>query len=164
MSYDLPKPSLPVIILQSLILIAFAAGLFFVITDIQANRSFEVAIGSLKERNKQLDRASAHLNRYTKYIHGNPLYQKEMGEPTWEKVDETWVDLSYQELIMRLRALNRHDRPFVLDYFSASLQDINSPEVADNEAVAGSADTGALATSDTMLTFHLQGYFLCPCQ
>lgn len=160
MSYDLPKPSIPGLLVQSSVMLGFAICLYLFGTAIQTNNLYSTALKQLGERKTQLNRAYKQVDNYMDFIDTNPYYQKNLGEPQWEKVDETWIGLPYNDLLKRFSGLYRDDRPFILDYFSATLtQD-------DSQAVDQARDKNENSTEQKAkkLIFHLQGYYLCPCQ
>lgn len=99
-----------------------------------------------------------------KFIDTNPYYQKNLGEPQWEKVDETWVGLPYDQLLSRFSSLYREDRPFILDYFQASLSKDKGESAAVSQGVGGDDMKLEKENQKKELIFHLQGYYLCPCQ
>lgn len=157
MSYDLPKPRAFSLTLQCLCMIAFGVCLYLFGNAYQASSQYKVALNKLQQRQQQLNQAYDQVDKYMKFIDTNPYYQKNLGEPQWEKVDEAWVGLSYDKLMERFSSLYREDRPFVLNYFSASLvKDISMTEDGESR----DEDTA----QNRKLTFHLQGYYLCPCQ
>lgn len=153
MSYNLPKPSPLSLLLQCLCIIAFAICLYLFGTAYQTNNEYKVALQQLQGRKIQLNQAYEQVDKYMKFIDTNPYYQKNLGEPQWEKVDETWEGLPYDQLVQRFSSLYRDDRPFILDYFSASLEK-QREQTEDNKETS----------NKSKLIFHLQGYYLCPCQ
>lgn len=160
MSYDLPKPSIPALLIQSGVMLLFALCLYLFGTAVQTNNQYSTALKQLEERKFQFNRVYKQVDKYIKFIDTNPYYQNNLGEPQWEKVDETWIGLPYNNLLKRFSGLYRDDRPFVLDYFSATLtQDDNQPVDPNNRERDNNAEQKA-----RKLIFHLQGYYLCPCQ
>ena len=160
MSYDLPKPSIPALLIQSGVMLGFAICLYLFGTAVQTNNQYSTALKQLEERKIQLNRAYKQVDKYMIFIDTNPYYQKSLGEPQWEKVDETWIGLPYNDLLKRFSSLYRDDRPFILDYFSATLtKDDDQPVDQTSGKSEGNAEQKA-----TKLIFHLQGYYLCPCQ
>lgn len=160
MSYNIPKPSISALLIQSAIMLCFALCLYLFGTTVQTNNKYNTALGQLKERQTQLNRAEKLVDKYLNFIETNPYYKKNLGEPQWEKVDEAWVDLPYNSLLTRFASLYRDDRPFVLDYFSATVtQDQDQSAKQSSSKSNNSADQ-----KNKELTFHLQGYYLCPCQ
>lgn len=164
MTYDLPKPSPIWILLHCFLLILCGIALFIVLGDVQKKKSYDEALRQLKNRNSQLSQAYQQVDRYMDFIDTNPYYQDNMGEPQWEKIDETWVELSYDKLLERLAGLYRQDRPFVLDYFGASLGGDDTADPANSSGSNRPQSTSEEEEKSRMLTFHLQGYFLCPCR
>lgn len=160
MNYDMPKPSVPALLVQSTAMIALAVCLYLFGTAVQTNKQYNTALKTLEERKLQLNQAYNQVDKYMKFIDTNPYYQKNLGEPQWEKVDETWVGLPYNNLLERFSSLYREDRPFVLDYFSATLTTENNQSI--DQTKGNSGDTTELKAKK--LVFHLQGYYLCPCQ
>lgn len=160
MSYYLPRPSIPTLMIQSGIMFGFAVCLYLFGTAIQTNNQYNTALQQLEERRLQLNRVYKQVDKYMKFTDTNPYYQKNLGEPQWEKVDETWIGLPYNDLLRRFATLYRDDRPFVLDYFSTSLTKDDSQSV-DQISAKSTDNTEQKATK---LMFHLQGYYLCPCQ
>ena len=159
MKYDLPRPSVSVLIIQCSLVLAFAVCLYLFLTAMQTQKNYASAIVELNQKKQSLNQATKQLDRYLTFISTNPFYQRNTEEPKWEKIDEVWVDLPYNDLLQRLIDLYRTDRPFVLDYFSASLQDDKI------DTSAGEPATTALISSEQhnqKLVFNLQGYFLCP--
>lgn len=138
-------------------MIGFAICLYLFGNAYQTSNQYRVALNKLQQRQQQLNQAYKQVDTYMKFIDNNPYYQKNLGEPQWEKVDEAWVGLSYEKLMERFSSLYREDRPFILDYFSASL----AKDMSGTGDVAGTAED---ANQERKLTFHLQGYYLCPCQ
>lgn len=157
MNFDLPRPTGLSVILQSLAMLAFAVCLYLFGSAYQTNKQYSVALNQLDERKQQLNQAYQQVDKYMKFINTNPYYQKNLGEPQWEKVDETWTGLPYDSLLARFSSLYREDRPFILDYFSASLGKSSST----GESVERTEDP---SKQNRKLIFHLQGYYLCPCQ
>lgn len=160
MSYDLPKPSIPALLIQSGIMLGFAICLYLFGTAVQTNTLYETALKQLQERKTQLNRAYKQVDKYMIFIDTNPYYQKNLGEPQWEKVDETWIGLPYNDLLTRFASLYREDRPFILDYFSATLTKDKNQSV--NQTSEENEDS--TEQEPKKLIFHLQGYYLCPCQ
>lgn len=160
MNYDFPKPSLPTLLVQSTAMIALAVCLYLFGTAVQTNKQYNTALKKLEERKLQLNQAYKQVDKYMKFIDTNPYYQKNLGEPQWEKVDETWVDLPYNNLLERFSSLYRDDRPFVLDYFSSTLTKESNQPI--DQTKGNNSDTTELKAKK--LVFHLQGYYLCPCQ
>lgn len=158
MRYELPQPSITALLLQSSAMLAFACCLFLFFTAFQTNSRYTVAVQQLKERKLQLNQAYKQVDTYINFIDQNPYYQKNLGEPQWEKIDETWAGLPYDQLLRRFAGLYREDRPFILDYFQASLR-TEKNEPADLPRGA----TGENVIQEKELIFHLQGYYLCPC-
>ncbi|TKB08224.1 hypothetical protein [Desulforhopalus sp. IMCC35007] len=160
MSYELPKPSPLALCIQCACMIAFAVCLYLFIMAFQTNKHYTVALKDLQERKQQLNHAYEQVDRYMKFIDSSPYYQKNLGEPQWEKVDETWDDLAYDKLVQRLSSLYRQDRPFILDYFSAAIKTEDS-QIQNNEQLT---QENMVEQKSRRLIFHLQGYYLCPCQ
>lgn len=160
MSYDLPKPSIPALLIQSGVMLGFAICLYLFGTAVQTSNQYSTALKQLEERKIQLNRAYKQVDKYMIFIDTNPYYQKNLGEPQWEKVDETWIGLPYNDLLKRFSSLYRDDRPFILDYFSATLtKDDDQPVDQTKENKEDSTEQ-----EPKKLIFHLQGYYLCPCQ
>lgn len=157
MNNDLPKPSPLSLLLQCTCIIGFAVCLYLFGTSYQANSQYKIALQQLEERKLQLNQAYEQVDKYMIFIDTNPYYKKNLGEPQWEKVDETWVGLSYDKLLNRFSSLYREDRPFILDFFSASLE-------KDREQNSDKGDDEKSTSKNRKLIFHLQGYYLCPCQ
>ena len=157
MNSDLPKPSVLSLLLQSMGMVAFAACLYLFGTAYQTNSQYKVALMQLDERKAQLNQAYDQVDKYMIFIDTNPYYKKNIGEPQWEKVDETWVGLPYDKLLDRFSSIYREDRPFILDFFSASLE-------KDQEQSSDRESDEKSTSKNRKLIFHLQGYYLCPCQ
>ena len=163
MKYDIPKPSASTLVAQCSLVLACAVCLYLFLTAFQTKSNYETAILLLNQKKQSLTQATKQLDRYLKYVSEEPFFQRISEEPQWEKTDEVWVEISYKTLLQRLSNLYRIDRPFVLDFFSASLKS----ETVDN--ATGKTDD---ATTDRQngeqqskkLVFNLQGYFLCPCK
>lgn len=168
MSYNLPKPSPASLLLQSIAVIAFVCSLYLFVTAFQTNSRYNVALKQLQERKLQLNQAYKQVDTYMKFIDTNPYYQKNLGEPQWEKVDETWVGLPYDQLLRRFSSLYREDRPFILDYFQASLSNDNKESAVVSQGAVGNDmnqdNEIGKEKENKKLIFHLQGYYLCPCQ
>lgn len=164
MNYELPKQSLASLIFQCVCVILFAASLYFCISAYNTTKNYDVAIAKLQKKKRNLQRASSKVEEYLQFVQKSPHY-KTLLEPQWEKVDEVWVDLSYQTLLQRLTELYREDRPFVLDYFGARLDsgDSGDPERTSTPQRRNSQTTEEESQSKKLI-FNLQGYFLCPCQ
>ncbi len=160
MKYDLPKPSIASLIIQCSMVLACAVCLYFFLTAMQTKKSYATAITALNQKQQSLTRAAQQLDKYQQFVAADPFYQCNSKEPQWEKMDETWVDLPYDQLLQRLANLYRPDRPFVLDFFSASLKNDQIDGVA-KAAPAGDSDG---VQQNQKLVFNLQGYFLCPCR
>lgn len=160
MSYELPKPSAPALLGQSACMVVFAICLYLFGMAFQTSNHYSIALKELHERKLQLNQAYKQVDRYMKFIDSSPYYQKNLGEPQWEKVDETWNDLPYDKLVERLGSLYRQDRPFILDYFSAAVK-TEEGQIQDTEQTTQENMT---AEKSRRLIFHLQGYYLCPCQ
>lgn len=160
MSYELPKPSPLALFIQSACMIAFAVCLYLFAMAFQTSNHYNIALKELQERKQQLNQAYSQVDRYMKFIDSSPYYQKNLGVPQWEKVDETWDDLPYDKLVQRLSGLYRQDRPFILDYFSAAVKTADG-EIQDTEQAA---QENMMTEKSRRLIFHLQGYYLCPCQ
>jgi galactokinase len=160
MSYELPKPSPLALCIQSTCMIAFAVCLYLFAMAFQTNNHYTIALNELQERKQQLNQAYEQVDRYMKFMDSSPYYQKNLGEPQWEKVDETWDDLAYDKLVQRLSSLYRQDRPFILDYFSAAIK------TEDNQSQDSKQlkQENMAEQKNRRLIFHLQGYYLCPCQ
>ncbi len=163
MKYDLPRPSASMLIIQCSLVLACAVCLYLFLTAFQTKKNYETAILQLNQQKQSLNQATKQLDRYLKFISEEPFFQRKSEEPQWEKTDEVWVEISYDTLLQRLSKLYRPDRPFVLDFFSASLKG----ETADNAV----SKTDEAATDhlngeqqSQKLVFNLQGYFLCPCK
>lgn len=140
-----------------------AAGIYLVIGALQTDKNYDEAIEKLDRHDRQLDRAKRRIDRYMQFVDNNPFYEHNPGEPQWEKIDETWGELGYEELLHRLEGLYRQDRPFVLDYFSASLGTTDESSQNQDSAPDSPKQTGDIDEEESELVFHLQGYFLCPC-
>ena len=161
MKYDLPRPSMSVLIIQCALVLAFAVCLYLFLTATQSQKNYASAIIELNQKKQSLNKATNQLDRFLKFVSTDPYYQRNTEEPQWEKIDEIWVDLPYNDLLQRLADLYRADRPFVLDYFSASLKDDKI------DTSTGEPATTALVSGEQhnpKLVFNLQGYFLCPCR
>ena len=160
MSYELPKPSPLALFVQSACMIAFAVCLYLFAMAFQTSNHYSIALKELQERKLQLNQACKQVDRYMKFIDSSPYYQNNLGEPQWEKVDETWDDLAYDKLVQRLSSLYRQDRPFILDYFSAAIKtEDGQPQDTDQKP-----QEEMTVEKNRKLIFHLQGYYLCPCQ
>lgn len=164
MNYNLPKPAPIWLIIQCALIVLCATGIYFVLVDLQMSRNFETALTELENRSSELNRAYEKVDRYMDFVDNSPYYQHNLGEPQWEKIDEVWIDLSYPQLLKRLNSLYRHDRPFVLDYFSASVGQQNESGQAGKTATTATKQNDDPGSQSKNLTFNLQGYFLCPCQ
>ncbi|MCP3890155.1 MAG: hypothetical protein GY702_14980 [Desulfobulbaceae bacterium] len=164
MNYDLPKPPPGLLLLHSFLISICAVAVYLVMTDFQTSKSYEIALEKLHKRSRQLNHAYERVDQYMKFIDTNPYYRRNLGEPQWEKVDEVWVDLSYDDLLQRFAGLYRQDRPFVIDYFSAT----HKGAVKDNLSNESMTQENTIESQDSensnKLIFHLQGYFLCPCR
>lgn len=161
MKYDLPRPPMSVLIIQCSLVFAFAVCLYLFLTAMQTQKNYASAIIELNQRKQNLDEATKQLDRYLKFVSADPFYQRNTEEPKWEKIDEVWVDLPYNDLLQRLSDLYQADRPFVLDLFSASLQD-DKIATSTGEPTATALISGK--QHNQKLVFNLQGYFLCPCR
>lgn len=160
MNHDIPKPSVSALLVQSAAMIALAVCLYLFGTAVQTNKQYNSALKQLEERKFQLNRAYNQVDKYMRFVDTNPYYQKNLGEPQWEKVNETWVGLPYNNLLKRFSSLYRDDRPFVLDYFSATLTKENNQPIGQTKENNGNTTE----QQPRKLIFHLQGYYLCPCQ
>ncbi|MFT5700355.1 MAG: hypothetical protein ACI8ZB_003229 [Desulforhopalus sp.] len=160
MSHELPKASPIALFLQSTCMIAFAVCLYLFCTAFQTSSHYDLALKTLQERKLQLNRAYEQVDKYMKFIDSSPYYQKKIGEPQWEKIDETWNGLTYDTLVQRFSDLYRKDRPFILDYFSAALKSEDG-QSTDSDTTSSKDNAGQ---KSGRLIFHLQGYYLCPCQ
>lgn len=160
MKYDLPRPSISRLVIQCSLVLACAVCLYLFLTALQTKKSYASAIMELTQKRQSLDQATEQLDKYLKFVAEDPFYQCNSKEPQWEKIDEMWVDLPYPELLQRLADLYRIDRPFVLDFFSASLKDDKSENSADETTINLSSGP----QQNQKLVFNLQGYFLCPCR
>ena len=125
-----------------------------------ARSNYNSVIAELNQKKQTLDEAKAKLDSYSKFIDANPFFQRSRASLQWEKNDEVWINLSYEELLTRLTDLYRYDRPFVLDFFSASVtaSDVDKAGQTENSVEKGQGD------HEKQLVFHLQGYFVCPCK
>ncbi len=160
MKYDLPKPSMAALIIQCSLVLACAVCLYLFVNALQTKKSYAAAITTLSQNQQSLAQAAQQLDKYRQFVSVDPFYQCNTEEPQWEKTEETWVDLPYDQLLQRLSNLYRADRPFVLDFFSAGLKD----EQIDNAASVAPAGGQDGAPPNRTLVFNLQGYFLCPCR
>lgn len=162
MNYELPKPNLTSLLLQCICVILFAAGLYLCLSAYNTTNNYNAAIIKLQKKKRTLQRASSKVEEYLQFVEKSPHY-KSLAQPQWEKVDEVWVDLSYQALLQRLTELYREERPFVLDYFGAKLEAENSSGSTNNPQ-RGNTQATEEGPQAKKLVFNLQGYFLCPCQ
>ncbi len=162
MSLSVPKPSLLALVVQSLLIIALGVCLFLFVRVIDERESYRKAAAELGTQRQNLQRAIQTLSSYNRFVEEHPFYQRSTGEIQWEKNDEIWVNLAYEDLLVRLQGIYRDDRPFVLDYFSAHIAGVEDV-LAQGDGQPKPLQQKSDSTGPKELIFNLQGYFLCPC-
>lgn len=163
MKAQIPQPSIPVLLAECTIVLVFAAGLYFFISALMARNDYTIAIHRLNQKRQTMIQAARTVDSYRKFVHTHPFYQRSSGDLQWEKNDEVWINLEYEELLARLSDLYREDRPFILDSFTAGLVSEIGKAEGEEQGKTGQ-NKAASDTREKQLTFRLQGYFLCPCK
>ncbi len=163
MNYKLPQPSASALLIQCLLMLTFAVCLYLFLSAFQTRQNYDEAILRLEQEKQNLGQAAEQLERYRHFVATEHYYQRSNEVPKWEKIDEQWVELPYDQLLQRLFNLYSSDRPFVLDYFSAEMEGDQAEKPPLSAGAGAGAGIERANRQEKALVFHLQGYFLCPC-
>lgn len=161
MNFELPRPSLITVIIQCLIMLACALATYLAVSSITSTRGYDNALLTLQKKERRLNHTLQRLNNYDAFIAESPHFTTLSVGPQWEKVDENWLDLTFETLMQRISGLYREDRPFVLESFSASLEKKTGKQKGGTNKRSEEQGT---EEESRKLVFELRGYFLCPCQ
>lgn len=146
------KPSLRVIVFQLVVVLFFSLSLYWFIQSKTVLVVLQEQLHGIQTRSRQLKLTEEKLLAYEQFLGKRPEMLTVPEEITWEKVDFSWKDISYQELLKRLEGVYSKERVFVLESFSFQ--------------PAGGTVPTTLQKPDQPADrqFQLKGYYLCLCR
>lgn len=145
------KPSFKLILLQMLIVVFFSLSLYWYVHSKNVLTSLQEQLTVIQTRAGQLKITEKKLSKYAKLLGERPEIATIPEKIIWEKVEFTWSDIPYVELLHRLEGVYSDERIFSLESFSFHPTDKNS---------VGSQEQN----QDIDHPFQLKGYYLCLCR
>lgn len=158
MTCPTPPASRKILFLQLLVIVCFAFSLYFFLYSSQEERSILHDLDRLSSKRVQLEQTITNVAAYDKLLLTDSTLAHLSSDLKWEQVDFNWKSLAFTELLRRIEALSHQQKIFVLESFTAEIQD--------QERTPGSSAATHVANDSSPefgeRIFHMRGYFLCP--
>ena len=153
-----PPASRKILFLQLLVIVCFSFSLYFYLHNRQEEKSILHDLDRLSSMRIQLEETITNVAAYDKLLLTDSTLARLSSDLKWEQVDFNWTSLSFTELLRRIDALSHQQKIFVLESFTAAIQD--KGRTPGPTAATHVTNDSSPAFGERI--FHMRGYFLCP--
>ena len=144
--------------LQLLVIVCFSFSLYFYLHSRQEGKSILHDLDRLSSMRIQLEQTITNVTAYDKLLLTDSTLARLSSNLNWEQVDFNWTSLSFTELLRRIDALSHQQKIFVLESFTAAIQDKRRTPGPSGATRVTNDSSPAFGER----IFHMRGYFLCP--
>lgn len=143
---------------QLVVIACFAFSLYLYLHTRQEEISTMHNLDRLSTQRIRLKQTLGNVAAYNKLLSTDSTLAQLSPGLNWEQVDFNWTSLSFTELLRRIDALSHQQKIFVLESFTAEIQDERRTPGPSTVTDINNASFPDFSER----IFHMRGYFLCP--
>ncbi len=153
-----PPVNKKILFCQLAVIVCFAFSLYLYFHTRQEEISTLHNLDRLATQRMQLQRTVGDVAAYNKLLSSDSTLAHLFPVLNWEQVDFSWTSLSFPELLRRIDALSHQQKIFVLESFTAEIQEDRKTSAP---SIASKTNNASFPNVNERI-FHMRGFFLCP--